>query len=370
MKNRIKAFAALLTLSLVCIFCFAACGPKKYDNGYMLQFGSGSWEYSDKVTFNLGKAKGSKDLNGYLEKNKRMVKVKYEQIYSAAPTMSVKILLDTEILDKTFDDEELNGFILETKALMQDEKAWDKADVFNRAAIRFLGLSGIVLSSGVKGELYKDYNYLSFEKQESVSTPYYADEWELLLEKSQSPLVKSMVFDWQKFKKVNESSEDPNGYWPIDTDNFKYYLYLGENDGECDVETYLHRAEESYPYLIACGFSVNDDIFDKDMTFEKPEEAAFVEELRAMKAEGADIKTLRIKVLEFLELEGHFVYYYQGVYAKENGVEVYTEAGSFESYGNDNLFEKFSKIWEHRDSRLIAAASVGKAIPDFIEAYA
>ncbi len=369
MKNRIKAFATLLTLSLLCIFCFAACGPKKYDYSDMLQFGSGSWEYSDKVTFNLGKGKGSKDLKGYLEKNKRMVKVKDEQVYSAAPTMSVKILLDTEILDKTFDDEELNGFILETKALMQDEKAWDKADVFNRAAIRFLGLSGIVLSSGVKGELYKEYNCLSFWKQESVSTPYYADEWELLLEKSQSPLVKSMVFDWQKFKKVNESSEDPNGYWTIETDNFRYYLHLGENDGECDVETYLRRAEESYPYLIACSFSVNDDIFDKDMTFEKPEEAAFVEELRAMKAEGVDIKTLRIKVLEFLELEGHFVYEYIGVTSTNQNLEIYSEAGSFESYGNEGLFEKFSKIWEHRDSRLIAAASVGKAIPDFIEAY-
>ena len=369
MKNRIKAFATLLVLSLVCVFCFAACGPKKYDNGYMLQFGSGSWEYSDKVTFNLGKAKGSKDLKGYLEKNKRTVKVKHEQIYSAAPTMSVKILLDTEILDKTFEDEELNGFILETKALMQDEKAWDKADVFNRAAIRFLGLSGIVLSSGVKGELYKDYNYLSFWKQESLSMPYYADEWELLLEKSQSPLVKSMVFDWQKLKKVNESSENPNGYWTIDTGNFNYYLYLGENDGECDVETYLRRAEDSYPHLIACGFSVNDDIFDKDMTFDKPEEAAFVEELRAMKAEGVDIKTLRIKVLEFLELEGHFVYYYQGVYVKENGVEVYTEAGSFDSCGNDNLFEKFSKIWEHRDSRLIYAASISDAIPSMYVPY-
>ena len=181
--------------------------------------------------------------------------------------------------------------------------------------------------------------------------------------------MKSMVFDWQKFKKVNESSEDPKGYWPLETDNFKYYLYLGENDGECDVETYLRRAEESYPYLIACDFSVNDEIFDKDMTFEKPEEAAFVDELRAMKANGADIKTLRIKVLEYLELEGHFVYYYQGVYAKENGVEVYTEAGSFESYGNDNLFEKFSRIWDHRDSRLIYAASIRDAIPPMYEPY-
>ena len=165
MKKLIKVSAVFAVLSLFCIFCFAACGPNKGGYVVMLQFGSGSWEYSDKVTFNLGKGKGSKDLKGYLEKNKRMVKVKHEQIYSAAPTMSVKILLDTEILDKTFEDEELNGFILETKALMQDEKAWDKADVFNRAAIRFLGLSGIVLSSGVKGELYKEYNCLSFWKQ-------------------------------------------------------------------------------------------------------------------------------------------------------------------------------------------------------------
>ena len=232
-----------------------------------------------------------------------------------------------------------------------------------------LALSGIVLSSGVKGELYKDYNYLSFEKQELVSTPYYADEWELLLEKSESPLVKSMVFDWQNFKKVNKSTEMPIGNWTIADGNFKFHFYLGGNDGECDVEAYLRRAEESYSYLIACDFSVNDEIFDKDMTFEKPEEAAFVDELRAMKANGADIKTLRIKVLEYLELEGHFVYYYQGVYAKENGVEVYTEAGSFESYGNDNLFEKFSRIWDHRDSRLIYAASIRDAIPPMYEPY-
>ena len=51
---------------------------------------------------------------------------------------------------------------------MQNEKVWDKADVFNRAAIRYLGLSGIVMSGGVKGELYKDYYYPTFDKQEDV----------------------------------------------------------------------------------------------------------------------------------------------------------------------------------------------------------
>lgn len=369
MKNKIKAYATLLALSLFCIFCFAACGPNKGGYVVMLQFGSGSWEYSDKVTFNLGKAKGNMDLNGYLEKNSRRKTVTFEEYLSQDWTMSVKILLDTEILDKTFDDDELNGFIEETRSLMQDEKAWDKADVFNRAAIRFLGLSGIVLSSGVKGELYKEYNYLTFAKQEAVSTPYYADEWELLLEKSESPLVKSMVFDWQKFKKINESAELPMGNWMISDGNFKFGFYLGGNDGECDVETYLRRAEESYPYLIACGFVVNDDIFDESVTFENPEEAAFVDELRAMKADGAEIRTLRIKVLEYWGLEGHFVYNYQGCYTKENGVEVYTEGGSFESYGNDNLFEKFSKIREHKDSRLISSSSFDNAMPNLYWAY-
>ena len=204
--KKIKAILVLSAILLLCVFVFAACGPK--ESGYvgMLQFGNGSWDYSDKVTFNLGKADGSKDLDSYLKKNAGIKNVKFEDYLSQDKTMTVKIKLDTDILDKTFEDEELNAFVVKTKALMQNEKEWDKADVFNRAAIRYLGLSGIVMSGGVKGELYKDYYYPTFDKQEDVLTPYYADEWELLLEKSQSPLVTSMVFDWQKFKKINDLS--------------------------------------------------------------------------------------------------------------------------------------------------------------------
>lgn len=99
----------------------------------MLQFGNGSWDYSDKVTFNLGKADGSKDLDSYLKKNAGIKNVRFEDYLSQDKTMTVKIKLDTDILDKTFEDEELNAFVVETKALMQNEKVWDKADVFNRA---------------------------------------------------------------------------------------------------------------------------------------------------------------------------------------------------------------------------------------------
>ena len=199
--KKIKAILVLSAILFLCAFVFAACGPKESDYVGMLQFGDGSWDYSDKVSFNLGKADGSKDLDSYLKKNAGIKNVKFEDYLSQDKTMTVKIKLDTDILDKTFEDEELNAFVVETKALMQNEKEWDKADVFNRAAIRYLGLSGIVMSGGVKGELYKDYYYPTFDKQEDVLTPYYADEWELLLEKSQSPLVTSMVFDWQKFRK-------------------------------------------------------------------------------------------------------------------------------------------------------------------------
>ena len=62
-------------------------------------------------------------------------------------------------------------------------------------------------------------------------------------------------------------------------------------------------------------------------------------------------------MLEYLELEGHFVYYYQGVVETESGV--YSEAGSFECYGNDSLFENWSKIRERRESGLISSVSFG-----------
>lgn len=365
--KKIKAILVLSAILFLCAFVFAACGPK--ESGYvgMLQFGNGSWDYSDKVTFNLGKADGSKDLDSYLKKNAGIKNVRFEDYLSQDKTMTVKIKLDTDILDKTFEDEELNAFVVETKALMQNEKVWDKADVFNRAAIRYLGLSGIVMSGGVKGELYKDYYYPTFDKQEDVLTPYYADEWELLLEKSQSPLVTSMVFDWQKFKKINDNAEEIAGNWKFSDGKLQVDFGLGNNDGSCSVETYLRRAEENYPYLIGCAFYVDDKIFDGNATFDNPDEAAFVNELKAIKEDGADIRTLRIKVLEYLELEGHFVYYFQGVVETESGV--YSEAGSFECYGNDRLFENWSKIRERRESGLISSVSFGRAMPNLYWAF-
>ena len=167
--KKIKAILVLSAILFLCAFVFAACGPK--ESGYvgMLQFGNGSWDYSDKVTFNLGKADGSKDLDSYLKKNAGIKNVRFEDYLSQDKTMSVKIKLDTDILDKTFEDEELNAFVVETKALMQNEKEWDKADVFNRAAIRYLGLSGIVMSGGVKGELYKDYYYYACKHRTTVN---------------------------------------------------------------------------------------------------------------------------------------------------------------------------------------------------------
>ena len=102
--KKIKAILVLSAILFLCAFVFAACGPK--ESGYvgMLQFGNGSWDYSDKVTFNLGKADGSKDLDSYLKKNAGIKNVKFEDYLSQDKTMTVKIKLDTDILDKTFED--------------------------------------------------------------------------------------------------------------------------------------------------------------------------------------------------------------------------------------------------------------------------
>lgn len=99
--KKIKAILVLSAILFLCAFVFAACGPK--ESGYvgMLQFGNGSWDYSDKVTFNLGKADGSKDLDSYLKKNAGIKNVKFEDYLSQDKTMTVKIKLDTDILDKT-----------------------------------------------------------------------------------------------------------------------------------------------------------------------------------------------------------------------------------------------------------------------------
>ena len=120
-----------------------------------------SWQYSEKVTFNLGEKSGEdKNIYAYFLENARKVKIKEEKLLRAEYFFRTTVYVDTDILDKTFDDQSLNTFVDETKKLLDAAPQKEKADVFNRAVIRRLNLTGRILSDARQGVLYRNYNYL------------------------------------------------------------------------------------------------------------------------------------------------------------------------------------------------------------------
>ena len=107
-----KALLSVLTFILIfsSLFCLSACGGSKKVEVYLFDTEENrSWQYSEKVTFNLGEKSGEdKNIYAYFLENARKVKIKEEKLLRAEYFFRTTVYVDTDILDKTFDDQSLN----------------------------------------------------------------------------------------------------------------------------------------------------------------------------------------------------------------------------------------------------------------------
>ena len=142
MKKKITfVYALIFLISLT--FCFSGCQTNKKE---IYLFSKGDFNYSEKITFKMGSCTQEKNWELYLRDEARRVKVDEEKLLKAEYIYRVQINLDADILNKTFSDEKMQSFVEETKPPVDAAPQEEKKDVFNRAAIRFLGLTGLVLS--------------------------------------------------------------------------------------------------------------------------------------------------------------------------------------------------------------------------------
>ena len=185
MKKKITfVYALIFLISLT--FCFSGCQTSKKE---IYLFSKGDFNYSEKITFKMGSCTQEKNWELYLRDEARRVKVDEEKLLKAEYIYRVQINLDADILNKTFSDEKMQSFVEETRTLVDAAPQEEKKDVFNRAAIRFLGLTGVVLSDEENCALYKNYLWHFLN-----NSPVFS-EWNMFVEVSESPLVKSVVLD-------------------------------------------------------------------------------------------------------------------------------------------------------------------------------
>lgn len=364
-KTIIYIFAIVFILSSISLL--AGCDNRVE----IVAFKEGHWDYSDKVTFNMGSDHTDGTLEEYLKQNSRKVKMREKAAAWIEKIYSVKIELDTDILNKSFDDADLTAFVKKTKELLDVSPQAEKADVFVRAAIRHLGLSGIVLCDSEEGILYKNYC-------KSMTEGTYFDiweEWQLFLEKSESALVKRVSFDWstsaddnsvqpeqpylkksiekivnQNLRKGNAQDAAESISWRYEWRNAPFNnsidFYLGNNEEQLNLGEYLDYAQRHAETCIIWSWHL-------DMNYAKhwkesdyiPEEYAFLQKLRELKESGVDDFVVNAMALEYLELEGQFL--------------ITTYGNSyFVWHGRTDMYEKVLKIQKHNKSNLIGSIKV------------
>ena len=230
--------ALFLALSFILIFsslfCLSACGGNKKVEVYLFDTGENrSWLYSEKVTFNLGEKSGEdKNIYAYFRENARKVKIKEEKLLRAEYFFRTTVYVDTDILDKTFDDQSLNAFVDDTKRLLGAAPQEEKADVFNRAAIRGLNLTGRILSDAQQGVLYRNYYYLPLKDNDDKFSlmskvddvrEYYPElsEIEYLISLSENPVVKKITFDC--FDEKKSEIKSPQRPYVYKSNDKKFY---------------------------------------------------------------------------------------------------------------------------------------------------
>lgn len=187
-------------------------------------------------------------------------------------------------------------------------------------------------------------------------------EWNMFVEVSESPLVKSVVFDW--FDVQNEKTKNAEKPYlkegvektynetlrrTDDTDKaYEYVLWeykagatafrflLGQNKDGVSAEEYLQNAENRAEFPFRWVWEFYPTAFDSTASELTERERQFVSELKEL---DADDRTICSMTLELLGLEGQFLI---------------TQRGNayFEWMGYDGLFEKLQKM-ESKNSNLI-----------------
>ena len=98
-----KALLSVLTFILIfsSLFCLSACGGSKKVEVYLFDTEENrSWQYSEKVTFNLGEKSGEdKNIYAYFRENARKVKIKEDKLLRAEYFFRTTVYVDTDILD-------------------------------------------------------------------------------------------------------------------------------------------------------------------------------------------------------------------------------------------------------------------------------
>ena len=229
----------------------------------------------------------------------------------------------------------------------------EKADVFNRAVIRRLNLTGRILSDAQQGVLYRNYYYLPLKNVDDKITlmskvddvrEYYPElgEIEYLISLSESPVVKKITFDCfdekkernkvtaktvrlqkqtiKKFYREMRNAETGDGaffnpaihlrafLWKTALGDMELESRLGLNEKRLSLEEYLNYVEKHVESSFRCVLVINSYMFND--SFEASgltqDEKALLEELRVCFGQS-DFLAIGAKILKFLGLEGQFL---------------------------------------------------------------
>lgn len=392
-----KALFLVLTFILIfsSLFCLSACGGSKKVEVYLFDTEENrSWQYSEKVTFNLGEKSGEdKNIYAYFRENARKVKIKEEKLLRAEYFFRTTVYVDTDILDKTFDDQSLKTFVDETKKLLDAAPQKEKADVFNRAVIRRLNLTGRILSDARQGVLYRNYYYLPLKNVDDKFTlmskvddvrEYYPElcEIEYLISLSESPVVKKITFDCfdekkseikspqrpyvyktndKKFYREMRNAETGDGaffnpaihlrafLWKTALGDMELESRLGLNEKRLSLEEYLNYVETHVESSFKCVLVINSYMFNDsfDASGLTQDEKALFEELRVCFGQS-DFLAIGAKILKFLGLEGQFLV------MKIPALNSYVYSLDCIWQGHRGVFDKFERIEKCGGTQLIS----------------
>ncbi|MFR3346917.1 MAG: hypothetical protein ACLTSK_02765 [Christensenellales bacterium] len=349
-----------------------------------------SWQYSEKVTFNLGEKSGEdKNIYAYFLENARKVKIKEEKLLRAEYFFRTTVYVDTDILDKTFDDQSLNTFVDETKKFLPRRKR--RKQTYSSRRHRRLNLRA-ELSDARQGVLYRNYYYLPLKNVDDKFTlmskvddvrEYYPElcEIEYLISLSESPVVKKITFDCfdekkseikspqrpyvyktndKKFYREMRNAETGDGaffnpaihlrafLWKTALGDMELESRLGLNEKRLSLEEYLNYVETHVESSFKCVLVINSYMFNDsfDASGLTQDEKALFEELRVCFGQS-DFLAIGAKILKFLGLEGQFA-------MKIPALNSYVYSLDCIWQGHRGVFDKFERIEKCGGTQLIS----------------
>ena len=269
----------------------------------------------------------------------------------------------------------------------------EKADVFNRAVIRRLNLTGRILSDARQGVLYRNYYYLPLKNVDDKFTlmskvddvrEYYPElcEIEYLISLSESPVVKKITFDCfdekkseikspqrpyvyktndKKFYREMRNAETGDGaffnpaihlrafLWKTALGDMELESRLGLNEKRLSLEEYLNYVETHVESSFKCVLVINSYMFNDsfDASGLTQDEKALFEELRVCFGQS-DFLAIGAKILKFLGLEGQFLV------MKIPALNSYVYSLDCIWQGHRGVFDKFERIEKCGGTQLIS----------------